>query len=161
MSEFEAQGISFQIDHYEPVSAQPSLECSYDNLIYSCEECNSLKSDLTPPEAARKDGYIFFRPDKHIWEEHFCPSFVRLGHLSKIGEFTIEYLDLNRLSLRRLRELRKRILECEDFVSQGIGALRRFRIDQLPPTIRSRAHSLIEKIGDGAVQMDASKNPRL
>lgn len=150
LSECEAQGLAFEIDHYEPVSARPELENDYNNLIYSCDECNSLKSDLTPSQAARAQGYEIFRPDAHAWEEHFSPSGTRLIHLSNVGEFTTEALDLNRQSLRRLRDVRDRLHACDALVAGGILALRHFRIDQLPPSIRMHANKAISSIPEAA-----------
>ena len=146
MSEVEAQGISFEIDHYEPTSARPDLENKYDNLIYSCSECNSTKSDLSPPEEARRNGYEFFRPDRHVWEDNFASSGIRLIGIGKIGEFTVTALRLNRESLRRLRGLRERLHECDITVARGIVALRSFRLDQLPPTIRANAHKAVNQV---------------
>ena len=147
ISEFEAQGIAFQIDHYEPKSERPELENKYDNLIYACSECNNLKGDLTPPENARLDGFRFFRPDKDVIDEHFLVNSTRLGHLTNVGYFTIETLNLNRQSLRRLREIRSRLEICDDYVGRGIMDLRRFKIDQLPKEIKGRAHSSIQNAG--------------
>ena len=53
LMEAEAQGIRFEIDHYEPVSARPELKNDYNNLMYSCEICNGRKSDRYPPLNAR------------------------------------------------------------------------------------------------------------
>jgi hypothetical protein len=43
MSEAEAQAIRFVIDHYEPRNARPDLIDDYENLMYSCDECNDRK----------------------------------------------------------------------------------------------------------------------
>ena len=55
--------IRFTIDHYEPRSARPELENDYNNLMYCCDTCNSLKGDRCPPQSARHDGFRFYRPD--------------------------------------------------------------------------------------------------
>jgi hypothetical protein len=36
---------NFQIDHFKPVSAHPSLITAYSNLVYSCSYVNRAKSD--------------------------------------------------------------------------------------------------------------------
>src|SRR5438067_4689566 len=70
-SEFEAQGIRMVIDHYEPRKLRSDLENSYENLMYSCDDCNVLKGDRSPPQSARDDGYRFFRPDQDYRHETF------------------------------------------------------------------------------------------
>lgn len=35
----------FEIDHVLPQKTHPRLTCDYDNLVYACGDCNSLKSD--------------------------------------------------------------------------------------------------------------------
>lgn len=146
LSECEAQGLTFEIDHYEPVALRPDLKNDYENLIYSCDECNSRKSDLTPPPAAREAGFEFFRPDKHSWEDHFKSDETRVNGASPVGEFSTEMLDLNRQQLRRLRDIRKRLHQCDEIVAGGILALRRFKIDQLPPSIKGSAFKLIRQM---------------
>jgi hypothetical protein len=59
---------SFCVDHIEPRSRKPSLICKYQNLVYSCNRCNSAKQDqriLDPMSVAfashlnvRQDGSI-------------------------------------------------------------------------------------------------------
>lgn len=36
---------SFHIDHFVPQAIDPTLACDYDNLLYVCAACNSVKSD--------------------------------------------------------------------------------------------------------------------
>src|SRR6185312_7810497 len=104
MTECEARGITFEIDHYESKRARSDLIAEYSNLMWSCEECNGLKLDLIPPKKARADGYRFFRPDEDIYEDHFEPDGFRVAPKTNVGEFTIDGVRLNRLSLRRLRD---------------------------------------------------------
>ncbi|WFU23140.1 hypothetical protein QA649_34430 [Bradyrhizobium sp. CB1717] len=158
MSEAEAQAIRFAIDHYEPRNARPDLVHHYGNLMYCCDECNLRKGDRSPPASAREDGYRFFRPDTDEHSDHFDLSGLRVNSKSKIGEYTIEALDLNRMALRRLRELRKRLLECEDAVAKGIMALRGAHLDRLPQHLKgsinrsiARAQTVAESM---AVEID-------
>ncbi|WP_316169438.1 hypothetical protein [Bradyrhizobium sp. SZCCHNRI1058] len=88
-------------------------------------------------------------------DDHFALDGLRLKHLSPIGEFTIDFIDLNRQSLRRLRELRQRLFECEEFVRSGVYALRHAHIDRLPQELKgkvitaiARAQKLGEQIAD-------------
>lgn len=139
MTEREAQGIRMTIDHYEPRLARPDLENDYCNLMYSCDECNLRKGDRSPPQEARNDGFRFFRPDQDLADDHFEEKGIRVSEKSNTGYYSIMALDLNRQSLRRLRELRIRAEKCEASARVALAALRRFHIDQLPPILRSRA----------------------
>jgi hypothetical protein len=145
MSEAEAQAIRFTIDHYEPKKTRPDLVNEYDNLMYCCDECNIRKGDRCPPPTARANGHRFFRPDHDHWQEHFQRSGLRLEAVSKIGTFTIDAIDLNRIALRNLRGIRERLAQCDEQISQGVSALKRFPIDRLPPHIRARAVKYINE----------------
>lgn len=145
MSEAEAEAIRFTIDHYEPQEERKDLIAVYSNLMYACDECNTRKGDRSPPKAARDHGYRFFRPDEDVFEEHFAGRDMLLTQKSNVGAYTIDAVDLNRKSLQRLREIRLRLLNCERYVAEGIGALRQFRIDQLPQQIRARAQRSIKE----------------
>ncbi|HYC69364.1 HNH endonuclease [Brevundimonas sp.] len=145
MSEAEAQAIRFTIDHYEPQASRPELKDDYMNLMYCCDECNVRKGDRSPPEIARAAGFRFFRPDNDNFGEHFERSGVRLNPKSATGDYSINALDLNRLSLRRLREIRARLVDCDAFVDSGVRALKSFQIDKLPKHIRGKALGSIRK----------------
>jgi len=146
MSESEAQAIRFTIDHYEPRSARPDLSNTYSNLMWACDECNRRKGDRTPPEEARKDGLRFFRPDEDVYLQHFHREGLRLVADSNIGWFSLEALDLNREALKRLRELRQRLSECDEAVTAGILALTKFPIDRLPNHIKGPAVRAIRQL---------------
>ncbi|MDP9561396.1 UNVERIFIED_ORG: hypothetical protein J2740_002603 [Rhizobium nepotum] len=143
MSEAEASSVRFTIDHYEPVTARPELEHDYENLMYCCNTCNTLKGPRVVPPEAKADGTRFFRPDFDRFVEHYERVGVRLRGLSKLAEFTIDAVDLNRYALRRLREIRNDLYQCEVIVSQGIKALRGLKIDLLPKSIRISALNAI------------------
>jgi len=145
MTEAEAQAIRFVIDHYESRAARPDLEDDYNNLMYSCDECNSRKGDRSPPADARARGYRFFRPDYDIHEDHFELAGQRIESKSNTGYYSIEALDLNRWSLRRLREIRQKLLDNLRAAEAGILALRKFPIDRLPPTVRGRVPLVIRQ----------------
>lgn len=145
MSEAEAQAIRFTMDHYEPQASRPDLKDDYENLMYCCDECNMRKGNRTPPEVARSAGFRFFRPDNDNFADHFERNGIRLNPKSPVGDYSIDALDLNRLSLRRLRELRSRLSSCDAFVDAGVRALRSFQIDKLPKHIRGKALVSIRK----------------
>jgi hypothetical protein len=100
---------------------------------------------VVPPEA-KLEGIRFFRPDTDRYVDHFRRSGIRISSLTKLAEFSIDALDLNRLGLRRLREIRLRLANCEEVVLEGIRALSRFRVDQLPPEIRKSAIGAIQQL---------------
>ncbi len=148
ITEAEAEALRFTIDHYEPVSAMPELRTVYTNLMYACDECNARKGDLFPPPDARQDGYRFFRPDMDRTSEHFLAQGSTVSHKSKTGLYTITALSLNRRALRRIRELRLRLKLCDEYVSEGIRALRDLKIDQLHPQLRAKASRWIKEASD-------------
>lgn len=145
MTESEATAIRFTIDHYEPRVARPDLEHEYSNLMYACDECNLRKGNRTPPVEARTAGFRFFRPDEDARQDHFEKNGLRLNAKSNVGTFTIAALDLNRLSLRRLRDIRDRVTKCDQFAADGVMALRGFRIDRLPPHVKAKAALAIKR----------------
>lgn len=145
MNEAEAQGIRFTIDHYTSQNADPTLVNEYSNLMYACDPCNGRKGDRTPPASATAAGYRFFRADHDLQSEHFLVEGVRVKHKTNVGEYTIEALDLNRLTLRRIREFRQRFEACVPLVEEGVRGLREFPYDQLPMGIRGQALKAINK----------------
>jgi 5-methylcytosine-specific restriction endonuclease McrA len=159
-TEFEAQGIRMVIDHYEPRVSRPDLNNEYSNLMYCCDPCNEYKGDRSPPAQAREKGVRFFRVDHDYRHEHFrgtAEPAYRIAGITLTGEFTVEYLDLNRASLVRLRRIRDELTKCHEFVLHGIRGLNQFSIDRLPPEYRMTAYKRIqqwqemaEKIADDA-----------
>ncbi len=148
ISQAEAQALRFTIDHYEPRGARPDLEHEYSNLMYSCDQCNTLKGDRCPPASARADGYRFFRPDHDIYQEHFQNNGIRIELTSNVGYYSIQALDLNRLALRRLREIRERLTKCDRLVAEGVFGLRNFHIDKLSQSIKGKALGAISRATD-------------
>jgi len=153
MSESEGGAIRFTIDHYEPRSARPDLATVYGNLYWACDQCNLRKGDLTPPPKARAAGIRFFRIDEDLADDHFRLDGVLLRHKSDIGDFTIEFVDLNRQGMRRLRDIRRRLVECDKFVQEGIHVLRHSQIDRLPQEERKRVFSAIMRAAKIADQL--------
>lgn len=147
--ESELTARRFTIDHYEPVSLGDGADnrlTEYRNLMYCCETCNSFKGSLAPPPNAREAGLIYFRPDEHFHEDHFERSGRRVNEKSSIGFFTINALNLNRDQLQRLRDIRRRLGECDAFIASGIAALKDYPIDRLPPAARSKAIEVRDKL---------------
>ena len=44
----------FEIDHLAPVAAAPELARAYDNLLYTCDVCNSVKGARPLPDPGRE-----------------------------------------------------------------------------------------------------------
>jgi hypothetical protein len=156
LSEAEARAIRFTIDHYEPKEARKDLVNEYSNLMYACDECNIRKGDRYPPVEARKDGHRFFRPDQDIRSDHFERSEIHVQEKSNVGYYTIQALDLNRASLKRVRELRARLSECDQYIIEGITALRAFPADTLPTVIRAKALRKIKEAMNVAEDLGAA-----
>jgi 5-methylcytosine-specific restriction endonuclease McrA len=142
-AETKAKGMS--IDHYEPVTARPDLENEYTNLMYVCEVCNSYKGDRTPPESARNAGLRFFKADEDVRSEHFKPNGVEVEGKTPVGEFTVDAVDLNRDGLQKIRALRRKLIDSEEFAAEGIAALASFPIDRIGPLVRGEALAAINE----------------
>src|SRR5208337_451375 len=98
------------------------------------------------PADAQNAGVRFFRPDRDVRPEHFSVNGLEIVSETKIGDYSIEALDLNRLHLRRLRDIRQRFSACDQYVGEGVAASRNFRIDLLPPSARTRALKARDRI---------------
>jgi len=59
---------SFEIDHLNPVSTFPELSLVYDNLVYSCDVCNSIRGSREIPDPSVKllVGAVVVDVDGHI-----------------------------------------------------------------------------------------------
>jgi hypothetical protein len=76
---------SFTIDHVKPKSSHARLACDYDNLVYACSRCNTLKSvKLGLPDPCRMSLA------RHLKQR--SGYFVAL---TPVGRRLIEYLRLN------------------------------------------------------------------
>lgn len=146
MTEVEAQGIRFTIDHYEAQVKVPEKETDYGNLLWACDPCNTFKGDLWPDDELTQAGLRFYRPDLDHPEHHFALKGQRVEGQSPIGEFTVEMLDLNREQLRRLRDLRGRLQSSSREILVGLRSLLDIPIDRLPRHVRSRFLELRGKL---------------
>ncbi len=77
----------FTIDHVKPKSSHKDLECEYDNLVYACSTCNTLKSTrwqgVPDPCRSALGRHLSYRSGR------FLPK-------TETGKRLIRYLDLNR-----------------------------------------------------------------
>lgn len=144
ITETEAKGIGFEIDHYLPQKYFPQERNNYKNLIWSCQQCNVRKSDFYPKDNQEKKEIFVLRPDIDNPQDHFLllDNEIYLRSKTKTGEFNIELLDLNRHTLRRLREIRKRIWNSQNYLAHGVFELARIGIDNLPINQRKKFLSI-------------------
>jgi len=136
ITEVEAQGIDFEIDHYLPQRFHRDLENVYTNLMYSCSVCNRRKWHYDPDDEDRENGLVVIRPDEMDPRDHLRLEGVRLEGLTNTGEFNIDRLDLNRYALRKIREFRERIADSAGYIAFGISELAHLNLDQLPRQYR-------------------------
>jgi hypothetical protein len=144
--ESEADSTGFSIDHYEPKSARPDLESEYTNLMYACVPCNTYKGARSPSPGERAAGYHFLRVDEESPLDHFELKGRNLEPLTKVGEYTLLAVGLNRAGLRRLRELRELEAATKEEIAFGIAGLRTFPIDLLGKETRGRGFAAIRNI---------------
>lgn len=102
MSEVEARGIGFQIDHYRPhgLKKYKRLKNQYANLVYSCERCNSIKSSYNPED--KNGNRRVLRPDEDDFRLHYEvrpieeSGGVELLPTTEIAGRTLELIDFSR-----------------------------------------------------------------
>jgi hypothetical protein len=138
VSEVEAGGQRFTIDHYEPKQHVPALESLYDNLMWSCGKCNEHKGDDRPTDEQRAQGHRYFRADSDVVSDHFRLSGERINGISLSGKFTEELLNLNRLSLRETRRRRAELGESAEEITEGLRALSAVHLDRIRPAVRAK-----------------------
>jgi len=131
LSESEAMGIGFEIDHYYPKEHFPKLKNEYKNLLWSCEKCNGYKSDFFPDDNQMERGNYILRPDEDNPNDHMQLENYNLRGKSHTGQFNIELLILNRKMLQRMRDIRKRLFDAIEFISFGVPNLAQVKLDLL------------------------------
>lgn len=91
----------FGVDHLEPLSKRPDLECVYENLIYLCNRCNSAKriSSVIDPCKSALNHHLRLQEDGAI------------APLTTEGRHVINALNLN---YQRAREYRRRKINSLD-----------------------------------------------
>lgn len=141
---------NFQIEHHHPCRGRygrPELESVYENLFWSCIECNQNKGDQWPSEEQRDAGYRFINPceqgDDH--DLHWRTTTNGVVHpQTNPGVYTIDVLKLWRRALvahrAKLYELQQQAAHCEEALSAVAPGARR---DGLEARLR-RIRELIE-----------------
>jgi hypothetical protein len=136
ITEVESTGRGFQIDHYLPQEHFPEKKNEYENLIWSCEICNSCKSDYYANEDHEKRGFYIIRPDNENPYDHYELKGLLLKDKTVTGEFNITWLRLNRKILQKIRELRKRYWDASEYIALGMFKINQLNLDQIPKTKR-------------------------
>jgi hypothetical protein len=104
---------SFDIDHFLPQSVAPELRFDYDNLIYICRRCNSVKSDLDVPDPCKES----FADCIRILESGECE------YLNGTGELLIDVLNLNESQRVQYRRT----------ITKTLSSLRADEVDEVLP----------------------------
>ena len=152
ISEMEASGIGFQIDHFQPTACGGSDV--YDNLMYSCSTCNNRKRDYWPKAATQE---AILKVDIDVPDEHLAADEADLEqvvHLTKKGATTIAVVDLNRQAMRVVRRNRRRLGYSRQLIASGLRHLRGLNVDFLPPAIRFRVRSMVKDLESDTTEVE-------
>jgi HNH endonuclease len=104
---------SFSADHVKPKNSYPKLVCEYDNLVYACARCNTLKSTKVGlPDPCRTSLA------KHL--RHRSGVFIGL---TPQGRRLVEYLRLNLAERVRVRLHHLGLFEKQNRLSRADLAL--------------------------------------
>jgi hypothetical protein len=117
---------SFGADHYRPKTIFPQHACSYPNLFYCCNSCNSRKGAYWPAEADLAKLFLP-NPCDHVMFEHLRYKDATVTSRTKAGEVAVELLDLNAPSKVQYRENMLHLIELQE---ADIAKLKRM-IDKL------------------------------
>lgn len=118
----------FHVDHFKPYSLFNGYKKEYNNLYYACHKCNVHKSNhwisvedgcirdcdsCNNKVCEEKEISRFLDPCNDIPSEHLQfeegSLAIVANNNSKIGDFTINMLRLNRSQLTRLRQARRNL----------------------------------------------------
>ena len=132
LTEAEARAVGFEIDHYNPAA---ELRRIYENLLWSCRHCNRNKTDYYPTPETSPAEFIL-RPDQHDPRDHMAVVGDSLQPITQTGDFNIEWLRLNRETLKRLRRLREKFWNDREYISRGVFGILAVGIDSVPRTVR-------------------------
>ncbi|MFR3730701.1 HNH endonuclease [Lacrimispora sp.] len=143
ITESEAPGATFHIDHFRPKSIFVGLRDECTNLRYSCPRCNLLKSNLwitfeqgcirkceeCNTKGCHENIYRFIDSLYEDPQLHLVLSDkdkIEAVSGSKPGEYTIKYLRLNRMQLVKLRKVRRFL----DLWEQELNKKREYAVEQ-------------------------------
>lgn len=101
---------NFELDHFRPKSHFPTLISEYKNIYYSCHVCNNTKRASWPSDTLTYQGYRFFDPCSDNFSTHFRELNGIWEPTTRVGEYSVERLRLNRDHLVQIRRLLTRML---------------------------------------------------
>lgn len=156
MTECEATGVRFEVEHYSPQVSRSDLRTAYNNLMYACHLCNRLKGDIEPTDEHRLAGHRFFKADEDDPRDHFKVVGLRILGTSNVGKFTVTVLYLNSKHLIRIRELRRKLIGVDDVLLAGLRTLKGLKLDQLPAENRPGLLARIPKLVSDIDKNDSS-----
>lgn len=139
ITEIEAGGIDFHIDHYYPRSEFPEYTNEYNNLFWSCRICNSHKGAYYPEnDLDKNNGKVIIRLDEEDPDDHYRlpDGNMRLEPLTQKGNYNIYKLNLNRKPLLDLRNIRYNIWKSNTIIQSGLRTLSKAKIDRANPKYR-------------------------
>lgn len=113
ITEIDAGG-TLTIDHFQPRSKGGPDDLN--NLIYACIICNQYKQDYWPKEATSP---MLLNPRKTSTSQHLVEQEDgQLTGLTRIGEFTIKRLRLNRCQLFTARQRRNQQFQTQQLLQR-------------------------------------------
>ncbi len=140
ISETDSGG-ELTVDHFQPASKGGDDE---ENLVYCCFRCNLYKGDYwsDAPNQTR-----LWNPRKDKRDEHFWLSETgRLLALTKIGEFAIKLLRLNRPPLAAKRQKDYQQIEEHQILEQLQKAVETLvRLNQQQQELLKEQRNLLEE----------------
>lgn len=166
ITESEAPGATFHIDHFRPQALFSDLTDECTNLRYTCPRCNLLKSKLwitldqgcirkcqeCHTKGCHENIYRFIdslheNPKQHLFLND--RDEIEAMEDSKPGTYTIKYLRLNRAQLIKLRKVR-RFLELWE---QELKQKKRIAEKQLDEILQKKIffetkNQLLNKVND-------------
>ena len=115
----------YGVDHYRPKSLFPSLECSYPNLFYACNRCNTWKGSYWPDKKQRAAQQFIPNPCDHQMFEHLRYRGATVEGRTAAGIFTTSLLDLNSPDAVQHREAILAIIDASEAKRREIAETRR------------------------------------
>jgi len=102
----------FEIEHFKPQGDRrfARLRCFYPNLLWACNECNSVKGDVWPVAQEIALGMYFVDPCAEPLGKHLEIRGDAVKALTPAGEYMIDEIALNSEVHKHRRQRRSSIL---------------------------------------------------
>jgi HNH endonuclease len=115
----------FEIDHFRPKIQFRALRTRYDNLFWSCAECNRAKGDTWPSREEIEKEYRFVDPTREILSDHLELIGLLVVPKTVPGAYTRDAIDLNspvHQYVRGRRTKAAKVLAAMDARIRALGA---------------------------------------